>query len=105
MHQNCDRIDIVWDLYCTSSLKESTRQKRGKGRRRKVSGQAKLPTNFQDFLRDTKNKEELFSFLTSKVSMYDYPPDKEVISHQVNYSAGICNAFLSVFLCLGSSVV
>ncbi len=46
---NCDRIDIVWDVYKPSSLKESTRQKRGKGIRRKVSGQAKLPSNFLDF--------------------------------------------------------
>lgn len=74
MLQNCDRVDIVWDLYIASSLKESTRQKRGKGIRRKVSGQAKLPANFQDFLRDGRNKEEFFSFLTCKVSEYEYPP-------------------------------
>ena len=43
--QNCDRIDVVWDSYVPDSLKESTREKRGKGVRRKVSGQAKLPGN------------------------------------------------------------
>ena len=75
---NCDRIDIVWDLYKMSSLKESTRQKRGKGIRRKVSGQVKLPTNFPDFLRDAKNKEELFSFLSSRASTHIYPVGKEV---------------------------
>ena len=28
---NCDRIDIVWDQYVAGSLKDSTREKRGKG--------------------------------------------------------------------------
>ena len=32
------RLDIVWDSYIPDSLKESTRDKRGKGIRRKVSG-------------------------------------------------------------------
>ena len=61
--EDADIIDIVWDHYKLSSLKESTRQKRGKGIRRKVSRQAQLPANFQDFLHNAKNKEEFFSFL------------------------------------------
>lgn len=69
MLHNSDRIDIIWDIYKAESLKESTREKRGKGIRREVSGQTKLPLNFQDFLRDSKNKRELFDFLTDKVSM------------------------------------
>ena len=32
------RLDIVWDTYIPDSLKESTREKRGKGVCRKVSG-------------------------------------------------------------------
>ena len=28
---NCDRIDIIWDQYVAGSLKDSTREKRGKG--------------------------------------------------------------------------
>ena len=75
---NCDRIDIIWDRYVAGSLKDSTREKRGKGIRRKVQAQAKLPTNFSDFLRDTANKCELFDFLTQKVSMHDYPSGKQV---------------------------
>ena len=31
-----------------------------------------------DFLRDTKNKKELFAFLTSKVARIIWPPDKSV---------------------------
>ena len=56
------RLDLVWDTYLPESLKESTREKRGKGVRRKVSGQTKLPGKWMDFLRDSKNKEELFAF-------------------------------------------
>ncbi len=65
---NSNRVDIIWDQYKPNSLKDSTREKRGKGIRKKVSGPTKLPSNFQNFLRDSKNKEELFNFLSTKVS-------------------------------------
>ena len=29
--QNCNRVDIIWDRYISDSLKESIREKRGKG--------------------------------------------------------------------------
>ena len=45
------------------SLKESTSEKRGKGVHRKVSSHARLPCNWMDFLRDLKNKKELFALL------------------------------------------
>ena len=76
--QNATRLDVVWDTYISDSLKESTREKRGKGVRRKVSGQTKLPGNWMDFLRDPKNKIELFAFLTVKVSEFMFPPNKIV---------------------------
>jgi len=41
-----------------------------------VKGQTKLPTNFPDFLRDSKNKTELFELLTDKVAKSDYPTGK-----------------------------
>ena len=50
------RLDIAWDIYIPDSLKESTREKRGKGVCRKVSGQTKLPSKWMDFLHDSKNK-------------------------------------------------
>ena len=56
------RIDIVWDTYLPDSLKESTREKRGKGICRKVTSHAKLPGNWKDFLRDSNNKSELCFF-------------------------------------------
>ena len=44
------------------SLKESTREKRGKGVQRKVSGQTKLPGNWIDFLPDPSNKRNFSPF-------------------------------------------
>ena len=46
--QNCDRIDIVFLRKRESQGK--TGEKKWKGIRRKVSGKAKLPSNFKDFL-------------------------------------------------------
>ena len=54
-------VDVVWDTYITSSIKESVREKRGKGIRRKMAGQNKVPSNWSDFLRDSTNKQELLT--------------------------------------------
>ena len=88
--QSAMRLDVVWDIYTPHSLKESKREKRGKGVRRKVSGETKLPGNWMDFLRDSMNKKELFAFLTSKVAQFSWPPDKAVyvISEQGVVSIG-----------------
>ena len=48
--QHSTRVDIVWDPYTPDSLKESTREKRGIGVRRKVAGKTKLPPNWSQFL-------------------------------------------------------
>ena len=69
------RVDVVWDEYRPDHLKEGTREKRGKAVRRKVSGDNKLPGNWNDFLRDPINKKELFEFLTSKVAGCSIPPE------------------------------
>ena len=76
--QGTERLDVVWDTYRPESLKESTRQKKGKGVRRKVSGETKLPRNWSDFLHDSSNKKELFDFLTYKVANFVFPEGKAV---------------------------
>ncbi len=53
----------VWDVYITDSIKASTRERRGQGIRRKIAGKNIVPTNWMGFLRDEKNKQELFEFL------------------------------------------
>ena len=57
------RADVVFDVYHEHSLKVLTRQKRGIGIGTHVVGHAKLPTNWQEFLRVDSNKTELFYFL------------------------------------------
>ena len=76
--QTASRIDVVWDRYVQDSLKESTREKRCKGIRRKVSGATKLPTKWMDFLRDPLNKSELFSFLSDKIKATTWAAEKLV---------------------------
>ena len=62
--QNASRIDIVWDVYISDSLKAATRQKRGKGVRRRVAASTTLPSKWKDFLNLSENKTELFEFLS-----------------------------------------
>ncbi len=61
------RIDLVWDVYQPASLKASTREKRGKGTRKRVGPSTKMPKNWSDFLRVDENKTELFAFLSHVV--------------------------------------
>ena len=63
------RVDVVWDSYVKCSNKESTREKRGKGMRRKVAGRNKFPSNWHDFLHDAANKQELFMFLSHSIEL------------------------------------
>ena len=52
--ERCTRVDIVWDTYVFDSIKASTREKRGRGIRRKVAGKNKVPGKWNDFLRDDR---------------------------------------------------
>ncbi|KAG7168438.1 putative nuclease HARBI1-like 24 [Homarus americanus] len=62
------RLDLVWDCYLKSgSLKATVRCNRGKGIRRRVTASGPLPSNWQNFLRNSDNKEKLFSFLSEQV--------------------------------------
>jgi len=72
------RTDVVWHEYREASLKESAREKRGKGVRRKVAGHVKLPQNWKAFLEDSSNKKELVDFLTKQVETASFPADRVV---------------------------
>ncbi|KAG1704380.1 Zinc finger protein 91 [Nymphon striatum] len=76
--ENCQRIDVVWDTYLPNSIKESTREKRGKGVRRKVLGKNKIPGNWNAFLCDPTNEQELFSFLSDIIATAELPSGKVV---------------------------
>ncbi|KAG7161876.1 hypothetical protein Hamer_G007542 [Homarus americanus] len=79
------RLDLVWDCYLKSgSLKATVRCNHGKGIRRRVTASGPLPSNWQNFLRNSDNKEELFSFLSeqlvvkeSKQLVLTVPPRKD----------------------------
>ena len=61
--QKISRLDLVWDVYKSDSLKTMTRDNRGHGQRRHVSDNTKIPRNWKQFLRVNDNKSELFRFL------------------------------------------
>ena len=75
-----ERVDVVWDSYVTRSIKESTREKRGKGMRRKVAGKNKFPSDWLDFLHDATNKQELFNFLSHKIELMMCRERKQVFT-------------------------
>ena len=74
------RVDVVWDTYVTCSIKESTREKRGRGMQREVAGRNKLPSNWIDFLHNSVNKQQLFSFLTHKLESMEHIEGKYIMT-------------------------
>ena len=65
---NVRRVDVLWDVYLANSLKAATRSKRGKGIRRRVRPDTKVPGNWAAFLREDGNKEELFEYLSEQLA-------------------------------------
>lgn len=57
------QLDLVWDQYFERSLKGLTRTERGKGVRRRVLPSVAIPSNWQQILCSSDNKNELFNFL------------------------------------------
>jgi hypothetical protein len=76
--EKCSRVDIVWDVYLPDSLKASTRQKRGKGTRKRVAPSNLMPKNWKDFLRVNENKTELFFFLSHEIVHISLTEGKEL---------------------------
>ena len=62
-----DRLDLVFDQYFQSSLKEETRKNRGSGSRFLFTGETTLPKCMGDnFLKNSENKNDLSEFLAQK---------------------------------------
>ena len=55
-------------MYLSDSLKGTTRQKRGKGARRRVFPSASIPKSWKDFFRVDDNNTEIFKFLAQHVT-------------------------------------
>ena len=81
--EDVHRIDVVWDKYLQGSIKEQTRESRGEGTRRRVSGDTVIPANWSGFLRNNSNKEELFAFLSEKLSALNVD-DKQLYATKQN---------------------
>ena len=73
------RIDIVFDVYLPNSLKAATREKRGRGVRKRVSAENKCPSNWLQFLKDAMNKKELNEFLAETLSALTYASERQLI--------------------------
>ena len=59
---------MVWDRYLPSSLKDSARSKRGKGIRRHVRPDTRIPGDWTAFLRVDENRQELFLYLAEQLT-------------------------------------
>ncbi|KAG7167052.1 hypothetical protein Hamer_G005372 [Homarus americanus] len=74
------QLDLEWDCYLKSgSLKATVRCNRGKGIRRWVTASGPLPSNWQNFLRNSDNKEEPFSFLSKQVMQLVVKESKQLV--------------------------
>ena len=60
------RLDLVFDRYFEDSPKVGTQSNRGTGVHRKMTENGMLLSNCKTFLRRSKNKKELFPFLSKK---------------------------------------
>jgi len=67
MTETASRVDAIWDTYQQASLKSQTRAKRSETSSRRIRVSAKIPipkgVEWQKFLNDNQNKDELFQFI------------------------------------------
>ena len=88
--KSIQRLNLEWDRYIPNSLKNSTRENRGQGVRRKVTADGVLPKNWNSFLLCDDNKKELFSIFVKSSDKTDHNTvifatiGNEVISSQEN---------------------
>jgi len=78
-YKSATRLDLVWDRYLPESLKSMTREKRGRGVRRRVGTSVAVPGQWQNFLRVDQNKTELFSFLSNEIIKSVEDQSKELV--------------------------
>lgn len=91
--KNTRRVDTVFDVYKEGSLKASTRERRGTGKRRRIDLSTLVPVkHWKNFLCVDENKTELFALLAQVIVNIDVG-EKEVLvtlgsdvltNHQMN---------------------
>ena len=67
--KNVERVDVIWDRFFPGRFKDSARSKRGKGIRRRVRLDTRIPGNWTAFLRVDEIKEELFLYLAEQLAI------------------------------------
>ncbi|CAH1118269.1 unnamed protein product [Phaedon cochleariae] len=77
------RIDVIWDIYIDKSLKASSREKRGKGNRKLVRENTSIPRNWNDFLRDSENKKQLFDLISNHLKDMPLPENTVVVCNTI----------------------
>ncbi len=63
--RHTERLDIVFDFYQENSLKSQTRENRGEEIRVSVRKDTPICKNFQKFMRNDRNKTELFEMIST----------------------------------------
>ena len=87
--QSVERLDVVWDVYSSDSLTQTTRNIRGHGIRRRVVGHGAVPSHWQGFLRRNENKTELFAFHEKHIEAHNVP-GKQLLSTDVVSQMSYC---------------
>ena len=80
-HQTSCRVDVVWEVYNDNSLKKESRLSRSisKIQQRQVTASTRIPSNWQQFLRITSHKKELFMMLNNFMKTMSVPTSKELV--------------------------
>ena len=78
LSESFSRIDLVFDVYLDTSLKNTARSHRGSGSRRRVLPHLPVPKEWNSFLRNSDNKTELFAFLATHIYQNFHPAGKFV---------------------------
>jgi hypothetical protein len=94
--RSVSRLDVIWDVYRTDSLKNTAREERGKGKRKRVTPAGIIPPNWHTFLRVDDNKTELFNYLAQ--CLMQIPTEKIIVTTQGTIA--ISNALLTFVHCL-----
>ena len=66
--------------FIDGSLKAATRNKRGKGLRRRVAAETKCPSKWSQFLKDTRNKKELNLYLAEYLISQTYTAGRQLFA-------------------------
>ena len=79
----CTRVDVVFDSYQLTSIKDGTRKHRT-GKKRPIrsvikSSDVKLPHDMKSFLQSTKNKQDLANFLSVELSKIHVEQGQELV--------------------------